>query len=585
MSSSPPPPFDRALGIALAAASDAGRILLDDFHRNGGARGKGDKAEADLEAEHAIRERLLAATTGFGYLGEETGRVAGADGAPVWLVDPNDGTRDYLAGRRGSTVSIALVTAGRPVLGVVFAFGYPDDAGDLFEWAEGGGPVRRNGRAVEVRPPDALGALDVVLVSSKGDRDPEANLRCSAPARYRSVPSIAHRLALVAAGEAAAATSLFAPGAWDYAAGHALLRGAGGVLVDEEGREIGYAEDGASRAARAYAGSRAVAEELARRPWQKPSRGPSSGVRARLQPGTAVRDAGVLSRAQGCVLGQLAAGGFGWRADSGDRPALDSSAVRLEDRDAFLAGQPTPEAETVLALARSIVAKGAYDPIAAREAYAERDRSANTPPAPADEAAAALLRATALGLAFHAAPASTAAWLAHEDAGLRCGDADTGDAAAAVAVAVRHAVVHGADARTCWRAAVDWARGADAAAGVHSALEAAADGPGSGRREQAVLALLQDGFHHWLRAPDMASGVLAAVQAAHPRSRHAAALVGALCGVLRGRGGVPDQWRQAVLSCRPHPLRTSRPRPEAYWPIDALELAERLLLTTATPRP
>ena len=54
------------------------------------------------------------------------------------------------------------------MLGVVFAFAYPDDDGDFFAWAEGCGPLRRNGREVAAALPDALGPLDVVLVSSGG---------------------------------------------------------------------------------------------------------------------------------------------------------------------------------------------------------------------------------------------------------------------------------------------------------------------------------------------------------------------------------------------------------------------------------
>ena len=49
-------------------------------------------------------------------------------------------------------------------------------------------------------------------------------------------------------------------------------------------------------------------------------------------------------------------------------------------------------------------------------------------------------------------------------------------------------------------------------------------------------------------------------------------------GAVHGRDAVPAQWRQVILSCRPHPLRAKRVRGRAYWPIDALELAERLLL-------
>src|SRR5439155_9647360 len=104
-----PMDWRRPLEAALDAALAAGEILRRDFHRAGGARGGGDKAEADVEAERLIRARLREAFPGWGYLGEETGRAPGEAGRPIWLVDPNDGTRDYLAGRRGSAVAIGLL--------------------------------------------------------------------------------------------------------------------------------------------------------------------------------------------------------------------------------------------------------------------------------------------------------------------------------------------------------------------------------------------------------------------------------------------------------------------------------------------
>src|SRR6185295_9362007 len=145
-----------ALEAATQAARAAGDLLRADFHRPGGPRGAVDKADADHEAEELIRGRLRDAFPDWYYLGEETGRASGRPGAPLWLVDPNDGTRDYLKGRRGSAVSIGLLHEGRPALGVVFAFAYPDDAGDLFVWAEGCGPLRRNGQPIEVTLPVAL---------------------------------------------------------------------------------------------------------------------------------------------------------------------------------------------------------------------------------------------------------------------------------------------------------------------------------------------------------------------------------------------------------------------------------------------
>ena len=149
-----------ALDEATLAAREAGGLLRADLHRSDGPRGHVDKADADTEAEWLIRHRLLDAFPGWGYLGEETGAVPATPGEPLWVVDPNDGTRDYLKGRRGSAVSIGLLVGEMPRLGVVFAFAYPDDEGDLFAWAEGCGPLKRNGEPLQPSLPAALGTLD-----------------------------------------------------------------------------------------------------------------------------------------------------------------------------------------------------------------------------------------------------------------------------------------------------------------------------------------------------------------------------------------------------------------------------------------
>jgi fructose-1,6-bisphosphatase/inositol monophosphatase family enzyme len=143
------PPLEDALSLAIDAARAAGAILRAEFHRPGGPRGSGGHAPADEEAEQLIRQRLLATYPKWGYRGEETGFVAGAEPF-LWLVDPNDGTSSFLKGYRGSAVSIALLQDEVPVLGVVYAFAYPDDDGDLIAWAEGC-PLTRNGQVVEKR--------------------------------------------------------------------------------------------------------------------------------------------------------------------------------------------------------------------------------------------------------------------------------------------------------------------------------------------------------------------------------------------------------------------------------------------------
>ena len=590
--------LSRALEEAVSAAVAAGGILREDFHRPGGARGAVDKAEADTEAEKLIRARLLSAFPDWRYVGEETGRAGGETAAPVWLVDPNDGTRDYLAGRRGSAVSIGLLVDGRPALGVVFAFAYPDDEGDFFAWAEGCGPLRRNGRAVGATLPPTLGPLDVVLVSSGGDRDPETNLRCAAPARYRCVPSIAHRLALVAAGEAVAATSLFAPCAWDYGAGHALLRAAGGVLVDETGSEVVYDASGMSHAARAFGAHQALARELSTRPWESALRhgGASSERPTRLERGRAVADSARLARAQGALLGQVAGDSLGslveFESAEAIRAAFPDGLRTLADGGTWhtLAGQPTDDSEMALALARAIVAEGRYAAEAAFAAYREWYRSGPFDVGSTTRAAlngyrmgesqanGSLMRASPLGVLAHAGgPARAASW-GREDSALTHPHPTCCDAVGAFVVAVADAVRHG-DAGHAWNAARQWARSASAVAPVIEALDAAESSPrpADGQNQGWVLIALQNAFHDLLTAPSLEEGVVASVARGGDTDTNAA-IAGALLGAVHGRAAVPPQWRSMILSCRSHPLRARHARPRAFWPVDLYELSERLLL-------
>jgi ADP-ribosyl-[dinitrogen reductase] hydrolase len=591
-----------ALEQATVVAGKAGEILRTDLHRPGGPRGGGDKADADTEAEQLIRGWLLGAFLGWGFLGEETGHVSGHPGEPLWLVDPNDGTRDYLKGRRGSAVSIALLVENVPRLGVVFAFASPDDRGDLFTWAEGCGPLLRNGRPVEPPPAQGLGPLDVVLVSSAGDSDPTGNLACVTRARFRAVPSIAHRLALVAAGEAAAAVSLNWPSAWDYAAGHALLRGAGAMLLDEQGREVAYGRDGQSRCVCAFGGRAEAVRALPSRPWH--TLGMTAQDRegdhfpVRLEKGRAASDAGRLARAQGCLLGQVAGDSLGGLVefDAADevRRRYADGPRRLADGGHWdiLAGQPTDDSEMALALARSIVARGGFEREAAAEAYRAWLRSSpfdvgatvsaalRDHPNPASQANGSLMRASPLGVYAHGLAPALAAELARQDSSLTHPNPVCGDAAAAFVVAVAHAIREGDGPEGACRAAEVWARGAGVALLVREALEAARhEAPRGDTRgsEGWVKIALQNAFHELVHASSLEEGVVATVRRGGDTDTNAA-IAGALLGAVHGRDAVPAQWRSMVLSCRSLPPRARRPRPRACWPVDLMEIAERLLL-------
>lgn len=252
----------------MECARSAGELLLNESRRPQGPRGWGSHADADIEAETLINARLSRYFPSWGYLGEELGHLReSGDGGHLWLVDPNDATTAYLQGLRGPSVSIALLRDRKPVLGVVFAYAAPDDRGDLIHYAEGCGGVVRNGHAVSRRWPVESGSHTVVLLPVK--RTPADVRRAEAQARpmtVRQTPSIAYRLALVAAGEADLTVSATSLKSWDFAAGQALVEAAGGEVRGARGAALEYAGSGHSETGgRLFGGSPALVREVAAR--------------------------------------------------------------------------------------------------------------------------------------------------------------------------------------------------------------------------------------------------------------------------------------------------------------------------------
>jgi len=619
-----------ALNAAIAAAREAGALIRSEFHRPGGPRGYGGHAEVDEEAERLIRARLEQAFPEWGYRGEETGS-ARVDPSPryLWLVDPNDGTVAFLQGVRGSSVSIALLRDRQPVLGVVFAPLAPDDDGDLLVWAEGQGPATRNGVPI-VRPvwPSRLSESDVIIVSYDMDRDAAINSRVVTPARYRALNSIAYRLALAAAGDATLATSLKGAGDWDYAGGQALLRGVGADLYGHDGGVIAYSGRGESHSRACYGGAPAVIPDVIRRPWEQVytrspyghERHPNDGTdvrfrRARLRRGEAVSDAGLLQRAQGCLLGQLAGDALGslveFESPSSIRARFPAGVRELTGGGPHgtIAGQPTDDSELALILARSIVAAGRYDPEQAAAAYGYWFRShpfdvGNTTrralaptlaqsrteyPAeaiaaaadPRSEANGSLMRISPLAILGASFEPDTLAELAREDSRLTHPNLVSQEACAVYVVAVAHAVASGDPPASAYRHAVDWAQRSCREPSVLEALVAAEREPPADfmRHQGWVLVALQNAFYQLLHAPDAAEGIVATAMEGGDTDTNAA-IAGALLGAVHGRESLPQSWRSLILSCRPvHGTPgVLQPRPSAFWPTDALELAERLLL-------
>ncbi|MDE3739394.1 inositol monophosphatase family protein [Pseudomonas resinovorans] len=254
------------IGIVL----EAGELLVAESRRPGGPRRHGDKAEVDVEIETQLRLELLAFLD-CDFWGEETGhRLSGQEFC--WVVDPNDGTGDFLAGRVGSAVSVGLLRNAIPVLGVVYAPLTVDRGADCITWAEGMSAIVRNGQPVSSRLDQrALQAGSRVMVSTAATRQAELNALLCSPGDFLPMPSIAYRLARVAAGDGVAAVSIVPVAAHDVAAGHALLRGAGGVLINQDGEPVIYSSEAslALVSQRCFGGASAACHELAKRDWDQ----------------------------------------------------------------------------------------------------------------------------------------------------------------------------------------------------------------------------------------------------------------------------------------------------------------------------
>ena len=183
---------------------------------------------ADLEVDAFLRRELGALLPAAGWLSEETADSdRRLDRDLIWLVDPIDGTRDYLRGRTGWAVSVALVSAGRPLIGTLVA-----PAREEVWSATAGQGAWRNGQRLRAStrktlpgarvPADSLMAEDRDLVMTDKPN------------------SIALRIAMVASGDADLVATLRWGFEWDIAAATLIAREAGAAISDAFGHTLAY---------------------------------------------------------------------------------------------------------------------------------------------------------------------------------------------------------------------------------------------------------------------------------------------------------------------------------------------------------
>lgn len=226
------------LALLSEAARAAGRAAMGFFRKdpevtwkNGG---RSPVTEADFAANHILEDYLRTARPAYGWLSEETDD----DGArleheTVFVIDPIDGTRAFIAGEPTWVVSVAVVHRGRPVAGVLYA-----PVMDEEFTAVAGGPALKNGEVICVNQASLEVRLKIACGKDMLDHfDADYRERIE---RVPHVPSLAYRLAMVADGRLDA--TLVKPNAhdWDIAAAELVLEAAGGLLSDCNGKSVAY---------------------------------------------------------------------------------------------------------------------------------------------------------------------------------------------------------------------------------------------------------------------------------------------------------------------------------------------------------
>jgi 3'(2'), 5'-bisphosphate nucleotidase len=242
------PDAARLLPEIVKLAEQAAAVILDHYRDDAAVRLKADASPvtaADEAAEAVILAGLASLTPSIPVVAEETvaaGRIPDIGGGPFWLVDPLDGTKEFISRNGEFTVNIALIEGREPALGVVLA----PALGKVWLGARGHGAMVLDGedaapRRIAVRPKPAR----PVAVASRSHSDPqtEAFLDEAGVAERISAGS-SLKFCLVAEGKADLYPRFGRTMEWDTAAGHAVLSAAGGRVTTRDGAPFLYRKPG-----------------------------------------------------------------------------------------------------------------------------------------------------------------------------------------------------------------------------------------------------------------------------------------------------------------------------------------------------
>jgi len=223
---------------AIDAAQNAGKIIMQYYKSKYEIRDKSyhnPVTTADKAADKYLRETLTRAYPDYGWLSEETvDSVERIGKSRVWVVDPLDGTKEFIEGVPHFVVSVALVENGEPIVGVL----YNPVSEELFTASNGNGAYldgKLIGCSIETD------FTKMVILNSRSETRKGLWKPFSGIFEEQSpIGSVAYKLGLAAAAKADIFVSLRPKNEWDVCAGHCIIREAGGEMVTFEGHTISY---------------------------------------------------------------------------------------------------------------------------------------------------------------------------------------------------------------------------------------------------------------------------------------------------------------------------------------------------------
>ena len=229
------------LNLAKQAVIEAGNLILNYYKSDFEIQDKGyhnPVTTADHEADALLKEILLGETPDYGWLSEETvDSLARLKNDKVWVVDPLDGTKEFIEGIPHFVVSVALVENGFPILGVL----YNPVTNEIFTALNGNGAFL-NDDPIHCSTKENVG--DMVILNSRSEtRHGLWEPYDGTFGELRAIGSVAYKLGLTAAGKADIFATLRPKNEWDICAGNCIITEAGGKLIDLHGNPRFYNQE------------------------------------------------------------------------------------------------------------------------------------------------------------------------------------------------------------------------------------------------------------------------------------------------------------------------------------------------------